>query len=763
MANNSDTESEPESIGPVPFLESITACEDADSELNTISNAIEEIRRIDLLDFETIMKDANIHAAISLASTTITSFLDCVHQSPVSVEDSHQRLADFGELFKVSFLTLLFEHRKVFHKIAAQSLASGAGSSGSIVCWVDVILSKLGDAISTVASGVSLDHTTPLFPGSAEFRVEDNLRAACQLPADWQSVAEVIASDQASPAAKRLALRLTFAAFVLGPRLCRNCLPKTPSEMIKVLDRCVNQTRATGFSASRAGDQLAIQERLNFAMIVSLFAVTDRHHPNSAQGSQLRPHTLGCLLNILQNVIHPNDSVSSLELASPPDDLDPAQLILLRWGDTVSWCWETWDDHRVANVESIVFLTSMWLLHSDRLFFPGNIAAPAPTSNSTASSIAMLRLLHCIVRSLSMAHQSVGPLSLSTTVVSGACYNAVNSMKHLLTDPKEDERWIVSGLCRCLLSLFVLLMTDSDEQLRASDYILEALSLIGADTLHICLIHVQDDTTLRFSARLDERVTLVQKYVSTWKQLPADRDSNSDTHIPDLFNAVRSTLNFAVIVWFSQTRGCLLRQSVSPLLSAVIDFLLQKSSACLPSNILGDAILTASAAARNDPSLLDENRESIWRFVMTSLPSELGIASSFAHYITTSDCLCNPLYCAEAWRYLGEVLLLTLKRHYIEEQEPLALLICPTVCGALIRLLQADSAAAQFMLSTPFTLNLCADLKSVCEGTRSEEYFVVMKERLDKIGGRLLDQVSSGQYQFACADKIARLCASREM
>lgn len=61
MANNSDTESESESesIGltiSVPFLESTTACEGADSELNTISNAIEEIRRIDLLDFETILK-----------------------------------------------------------------------------------------------------------------------------------------------------------------------------------------------------------------------------------------------------------------------------------------------------------------------------------------------------------------------------------------------------------------------------------------------------------------------------------------------------------------------------------------------------------------------------------------------------------------------------------------------------------------------------------------------------------------------------------
>jgi hypothetical protein len=177
---------------------------------------------------------------------------------------------------------------------------------------------------------------------------------------------------------------------------------------------------------------------------------------------------------------------------------------------------------------------------------------------------------------------------------------------------------------------------------------------------------------------------------------------------------VRTTLNFVVIVWFSQARGCLLEGSIFPLLFNVVEFLLQQGSPSLGSNILGDAVLTAFSAARKDPSLTDENRESIWQLAITSVPSELSIAckswrlylafgvlkkpfqsASFADYIITSECLCNSLYCAEAWRYLGEVLLLILKRHYIEEQEPLALLACPTVCGAMLRLLQADTASSE--------------------------------------------------------------------
>lgn len=165
-------------------------------------------------------------------------------------------------------------------------MAAEPGSSTAVVCWVDAILTKLGDATIPVASGVCL---TPLFSGSAESRAEDGLRAATQLPrwsmcllswtlkltilsANWHSVAGVIASGHASPAVKRLALRLTFGAFVLGPSLCSKS-DGMPYGILEVLDRYISQTRATGFSASRVGDHLAIQERLNFAMIVTLYAV----------------------------------------------------------------------------------------------------------------------------------------------------------------------------------------------------------------------------------------------------------------------------------------------------------------------------------------------------------------------------------------------------------------------------------------------------------------------------------------------------------
>lgn len=72
----------------------------------------------------------------------------------------------------------------------------------------------------------------------------------------------------------------------------------------------------------------------------------------------LRPQSLGNLLDLIRLVMNPHYPDCILQLASPCEDLDLAQTILVRWGVTVSWCWSTWDDQRIANVEYITFFVS---------------------------------------------------------------------------------------------------------------------------------------------------------------------------------------------------------------------------------------------------------------------------------------------------------------------------------------------------------------------------------------------------------------------
>jgi hypothetical protein len=52
------------------------------------------------------------------------------------------------------------------------------------------------------------------------------------------------------------------------------------------------------------------------------------------------------------------DDVPSENLVLPWEKLDVAQVIMVRWGETVPWCWTVWDDQRTANAESIINLVS---------------------------------------------------------------------------------------------------------------------------------------------------------------------------------------------------------------------------------------------------------------------------------------------------------------------------------------------------------------------------------------------------------------------
>jgi hypothetical protein len=111
----------------------------------------------------------------------------------------------------------------------------------------------------------------------------------------WSSVPTVISSGRASPAAKRLALRLTFAVYIMGPQFtdsdpwCGGCVGRctlcpTPilifdasfsaSDMLEIMHSCITHIPyAIPLEALSPNDELQKQERIGYAMIISLFAV----------------------------------------------------------------------------------------------------------------------------------------------------------------------------------------------------------------------------------------------------------------------------------------------------------------------------------------------------------------------------------------------------------------------------------------------------------------------------------------------------------
>lgn len=122
----------------------------------------------------------------------------------------------------------------------------------------------------------------------------------------------------------------------------------------------------------------------------------------------------------------------------------------------------------------------------------------------------------------------------------------------------------------------------------------------------------------------------------------------------------------------------------------------------------------------------------------------------------------NTLLELEAWDYLRDSLLLIATRHYFCDEEPVALAVAPSVCLAMTCLFCAagpqssasslDSCRLQnpecvitkgsYMLTSPWTMNLCALLKAAIEDISEKDSFaLVLKERLEVCGAELLDQV----------------------
>lgn len=213
--------------------------------------------------------DEDMHEIVAYASNIILRFLDEVKNPQNDIRETYPFLT---LVLQPSFLRTLFAHRTVFHHIAVSSVVHPAST---IVCWVDVLLAKLSDAIVMAAGdGTQLSD----IQHSEEWylqREDDNLRAASQLPSQWDSIKRLLASRQVSPAARRLALRLIFGVCIILPSLGgKNDDRMTQSEdFLEIMQTCIHQTVMSGFTANYSSDPAVELERINFSMLVSLYAV----------------------------------------------------------------------------------------------------------------------------------------------------------------------------------------------------------------------------------------------------------------------------------------------------------------------------------------------------------------------------------------------------------------------------------------------------------------------------------------------------------
>jgi len=66
------------------------------------------------------------------------------------------------------------------------------------------------------------------------------------------------------------------------------------------------------------------------------------------------------ILHIIRAIIYPGSRVTLENALLPIAHLDGAQIVLLSWGQVVPWSWTIWNDTRLADMELITPLVSLY-------------------------------------------------------------------------------------------------------------------------------------------------------------------------------------------------------------------------------------------------------------------------------------------------------------------------------------------------------------------------------------------------------------------
>jgi len=259
------------------------------------------------------------------------------------------------------------------------------------------------------------------------------------------------------------------------------------------------------------------------------------------------------------------------------------------------------------------------------------------------------------------------------------------------------------------------------------DFILEGLSLVSRKAIRSMMKDVCGDVSLNVSGRLDEKLAVLQR-----SALSKDEHPEYD----DLY-ATHQLLQFGMLVWHSGSPACFNRSGISPFLSTVVDWLASRDpdegkSILLRSSLLG--ALASVEAATTLPVDKGWSDAAIWEIAMDGGSADLLTAAAFAAYVSTTakSRRCSVLLQAEAFDYLRDVLLLVLTHHYLGTEEALAVLVCPSICQALLCLITcAGIQAVQYLLTSPWTMNLCAEIRDILKSddANGDTYRRYLRER----------------------------------
>ncbi|EMD41766.1 hypothetical protein CERSUDRAFT_90342 [Gelatoporia subvermispora B] len=744
----SDSETEPESDageldpGTTDFATQLTQRElspaaehgiDLGIVARNAQDAMESLVGLDLKDIET---DDTHYQTIENNSRAILAFLDNVvsHDSG-SISGVQAIQAAICALLDGSFMSLLFDYRRIFHIIAAKAMSPGSTSS-LVVCWADVVLVKLSEAIVAIARGGDELPREPEFITLRRHKEDDLLRAAIQLPEHWRDVATVVSSDYASPGAKRLALCVLYGVYVLGPDLGTTpwVYALSAAELLRCLQLHVEQVSAT--CEENGAAEVTDETKISWAMAIALFAAADLETIN-VSARAYRPHTDASLLRLLRAIMHCGHPTRLAQPSMEPfSALNGAQHIVVDASHVTLWSWYVWDDVRLEGFQTVEKVTINWL-HNRGTFSdsmnPQDLMdrweeglAPDLLRSSQSATV----ILQIITRVCSML--AVTPKTASGQEPLPLLYKCIWAASCHLSSKELDMRSEVDighGLCK----LYVLLQ-NSKVELDMKDLIILALASLDTATLKGVMQTLFSDSQVAFISRTEESIRRLQTSVSDVKMRRL-LSYGDHRNIRQLLQIITLFSHHEIIDCFSGDLICLFVRSLICWLSAT-----PSNAACI--RTVRDALILCIAVvdlsslspnARNSSS--SKWHEPLLQLISQSHRADLFVATNFAAYFVLK-CPSTNISSAttvEAWAYLSDVLMMIISRQFVDAAEPLALLVCENICYALNVLLKYSTEnAIQACLSSPWTARMCVDLRSIISrrNVRIDPYFKILDDNL---------------------------------
>ncbi|EJD33183.1 hypothetical protein AURDEDRAFT_189093 [Auricularia subglabra TFB-10046 SS5] len=322
-----------------------------------------------------------------------------------------------------SFLTSIFEQRAAFRSRCRTSASAG---NAILVFWTDDLLVSLSNLSTALVCDHAYAESVPL--ALQKITKAAQLRAATQLPELWRDLAVSLQSEDASPACKRLATSLLYAAYCLRPLLAPD------AEDAHGDDTSIAPFLRQYLHRLDPLSDCQDVEPLTLAMLLALYAQADR---SCSDLPLLVPLTTSVLHDILLTLFSDD---------SPSHALGRARTLILRWSRVVPWAWSFFrlDLHECA----MLSLTNAWAAFWMKLY----------RSEPSLRDLSVMDLAHSALVSVSL-----GP---------GSACSAASRVGAALAVQCLSERIF-------LFSLLVLLLRDDSNTFAAG-----ACHFLAAQLLH---------------------------------------------------------------------------------------------------------------------------------------------------------------------------------------------------------------------------------------------------------------------------------------